>query len=132
MILYAHADAPRLAPFAALAAVWGPVVEYRTQRPGELWREHMAREIGRARTVLVLWSAAAAGSAELQTELRIAYANRRARLVPVLLDATPMPAELGARHAIDATVADCAVSSIAPDLQGRSRMPERQRSERTP
>lgn len=101
VILYAHADAARQVPIAALAAVWGPVVDYRTQRPGTLWRAHLAGEIRRARTVLVLWSTAAAASIELQTELRMAYANHRARLVPVLLDDTPMPPELGTRHAIN-------------------------------
>lgn len=113
VILYAHADARCQAPIAAMASIYGPVVDYQSQRPGTLWRPSMARQILRARVVLVLWSASAALSSELATELRLAYAARQARLVPILLDGAPMPPELATRHAINLEHALCA-SSLPP------------------
>ena len=67
---------------------------------GVPWRQAMALAIVRARTVLVVWSHSAAASLEIGAEWRLAIATG-ARVVPVLLDDAPMPAELAARQWID-------------------------------
>lgn len=112
VILYSSLDVRCQAPVAALASVYGPVVDYRAQQPGTIWRPYMAAKIAKADVVLVLWSSAAAQSSELAPELRMAYAAR-GRLVPILLDSTPMPAELGARQAVNLEGL-CASASSSP------------------
>ena len=68
--------------------------------PGVTWRTVIAGKVCTARMVLVLWSALAAASPEVGAEWRHALACGR-RVVPAMLDETPMPGELGARQGID-------------------------------
>lgn len=100
VIVYAHADARAAARVRALAKAFGAVWMDEDMAPGHLWREAIARRVCGAGRVLVVWSGAAAASLEVGAELRHAMACRRV-LVPVLLDDTPMPAELGQRQAVD-------------------------------
>jgi len=97
VILYARQDRPVVDCLARLAAIYGPVWTDAQIRPGDPWRRSVAQAIGAADVVLVVWSAAAASSAEVGAEWRQALAAGR-RVVPVVTDAAPIPAELGHRQ----------------------------------
>ena len=97
VILYARQDRPVVDCLARLAAIYGPVWTDAQIRPGDPWRRSVAQAIGAADVVLVVWSAAAASSAEVGAEWRQALAADR-RVVPVVTDAAPIPAELGHRQ----------------------------------
>ena len=100
VLLYARSDAAEAERARRLLRVIEPVWIDRDLVPGEPWRLAVAARICEADLVLVLWSARAAASPEVAAEWRLAAACGRA-LVPVLLDDAPMPAELGARQAVD-------------------------------
>ena len=98
-IVYAHRDASCAQQARALAAAWGPVLIDTAVQPGSRWRPTIAGMLLAAQTVLVFWSITAAASPEVAAEWRIALAGP-ARVVPVLLDDTPLPPELAALQAI--------------------------------
>lgn len=100
VIVYARADAQQMERVRQLARAYDPVVIDRDVPAGLPWRVVLAQAILHAQTVLVVWSARSAASVEVGAEWRLAAAAG-VRLVPLLLDDTPMPAELGARQAID-------------------------------
>ena len=97
VILYARQDRAAVDCLARVAAIYGPVWTDAQIRPGDPWRRSVAQAIGAADVVLVVWSAAAASSAEVGAEWRQALAAGR-RVVPVVTDAAPIPAELGHRQ----------------------------------
>ena len=97
VILYARQDRPVVDCLARLAAIYGPVWTDAQIRPGDPWRRSVAQAIGAADVVLVVWSESAASSAEVGAEWRQALAAGR-RVVPVVTDAAPIPAELGHRQ----------------------------------
>jgi len=97
VILYARQDRPVVDCLARLAAIYGPVWTDAQIRPGDPWRSAVGSAIRRADVVLVVWSAAAASSAEVGAEWRQALAAGR-RVVPVVTDAVALPAELGSRQ----------------------------------
>ena len=94
VILYARQDRPVVDCLARVAAIYGPVWTDAGIRPGDPWRAAVGAAIRRADVVLVVWSAAAASSVEVGSEWRQALAVGR-RVVPVVTDAVPLPAELG-------------------------------------
>lgn len=100
VILYARADEASMQRARSLARAYGPVWVDLDLQPGQPWRRAIAGRLCGADRVLVIWSQAAAGSVELAAEWRQALACGR-RVVPVLLDAAPMPPELGAWQAVD-------------------------------
>ena len=100
VILYSRADQVHAQRVYGLAATFDAVVIDASLRPGEAWRPAIAEAIMRARVVLILWSKHAASSAEVGTESRLALASQ-ARVVPVLLDDTPLPGGLSERHGVD-------------------------------
>ena len=100
VILYSRHDAEDARRARVLAAAFGPVFSDADLRPGQPWRTVIAGRVCAARLVLVLWSAPAAASPEVGAEWRHALACGR-RVVPVMLDDTPMPGELGARQGVD-------------------------------
>lgn len=100
VIVYSHADADAAQRVRQIARAYDVVLIDGDIQPGEPWRETVAEWILRARVILILWSARAAASAEVAPEWRMALASQ-ARIVPVLLDSTPLPAELAARQAVD-------------------------------
>ncbi len=103
LILYSRHDTEAMQRQRAELILAGETVHVdRDLEPGALWRVEIARLMcdGPVRTVWVLWSKNAEASLELAAEWRVALACA-ARVVPVLLDDTPMPAELGARHGLD-------------------------------
>lgn len=97
VILYARQDRPVVDCLASVAAIYGPVWTDAHIRPGDPWRSAVGAAIRRADVVLVVWSAAAASSAEVGAEWRQALASGR-RVVPVVTDAVALPAELGSRQ----------------------------------
>lgn len=100
VIIYSRVDQVHAQRAYGLAATFDAVVIDASLRPGEAWRPAIAEAIMRARVVLILWSTHAASSAEVGTEWRLALASR-ARVVPVLLDDTPLPGGLSERHGVD-------------------------------
>lgn len=99
-IIYSHLDAAQAVRVRRLVLAYDAVGIDTETRPGDVWRPAIAASILAARTVLVLWSANAAASRELAPEILIALASG-ARVVPVLLDDTPLPPDLSARQGID-------------------------------
>ena len=97
VILYARQDRAVVDCLARVAAIYGPVWTDAQIRPGDPWRRSVAQAIRRADVVLVVWSESAASSAEVGAEWRQALAAGR-RVVPVVTDAAPIPAELGHRQ----------------------------------
>jgi hypothetical protein len=100
VIVYARADAGAAGQGKALARAFGLVWMDLDLAPGQPWRPAIGARICRAQRVLVVWSGAAAASAEVGAEWRQALACRRV-LVPVLLDDTPMPPDLARWQAVD-------------------------------
>lgn len=100
VLLYARADAADAERVRRLVSAFDRVWIDRDLAPGTPWRPAIGRRICSADRVLVLWSAYAAASVEVGAEWRHAAACGR-RLVPVMLDSTPMPAELAGRQAVD-------------------------------
>lgn len=98
-IVYAHRDGACVQQASAIAAAWGPVLIDTAVEPGSRWRPTIAAMLLSAQTVLIFWSASAAASPEVAAEWRIALAGP-ARVVPVLLDNTPLPPDLAALQAI--------------------------------
>jgi len=79
--------------------------------PGERWREQLEKALGTAQYVVVFWCAHAGASSEVRREYELALASGR-KLVPVLLDRTPLPAGLGEYEWIDLSA--LAAGSHAP------------------
>lgn len=100
VLLYAHADAAAVDRARQLARAYDRVWLDRDLQPGEPWRPAIGGRICRADLVLVAWSQYAAGSVELASEWRTALSCSR-RVVPLLLDGTPLPPDLAARQAIN-------------------------------
>lgn len=100
VLIYSRADSEQAEKVRRLLRVSDPVWMDRDLVPGTPWRSEIGRRICRADRVVVVWSAYAAASVEVGAEWRHAAACGR-KLVPVLLDGTAMPAELGARQAVD-------------------------------
>lgn len=99
-IVYSRSDGAQALKALRLARVYGPVHIDLAVQPGAQWRGAMADAICTARVVLLLWSAKAAASLEVAHELQTAR-ECAAQVVPVLLDATPLPAGLAGVQAVD-------------------------------
>lgn len=99
-ILYSRHDAERARQAYDLARALGPAYMDASISPGEQWRPAMASAICGGGTVLVLWSAMAASSAEVAGELATAR-GCGARVVPVLLDGAPLPSGLAGVQGVD-------------------------------
>lgn len=99
-ILYSRHDEAAALKAYRLARVYGPAHMDSSIKPGEQWRPAMASAICSGGTVLLLWSARAASSAEVAGELQTAR-GCGARVVPVLLDGAPLPGGLIGVQAVD-------------------------------
>jgi hypothetical protein len=66
---------------------------------GERWRDALAKALQRCERVMVFWSRAAAASEWVEREWRYALELGK-KIVPTLLDPTPLPAELAEFQAI--------------------------------
>ena len=68
--------------------------------PGESWFDQIEAEIRVTPKLFVMWCEHSASSAQVRRELDVALAYQK-RLVPVLLDSTPLMERLAGIHAID-------------------------------
>lgn len=100
VVIYSRADAAQAHRAQQLAAVYGPALIDRQLQPGAPWRATIAEWICSADRVLLLWSAHAAASAEVRREIDTALVCR-VPIVPVLLDAAPLPGIVADVQAMD-------------------------------
>jgi TIR domain len=101
-VSYSHADAPLVAPVVSLLRVNKSLVFQDTDRipPGKRWRDEIAKALAESNLVVVFWCHHASRSNEVSTEWRAAIEQDK-DLLPLLLDATPLPSELGNFQWID-------------------------------
>lgn len=99
-VIYSRLDAAQAQRVARLAGLYGPVLIDTALPPGTPWRTVMAAGVCGARVVLLVWSARAAASVELARELQTAQLCQ-VQVVPVLLDSTPLPCDVGRLQAVD-------------------------------
>jgi hypothetical protein len=79
---------------------------------GERWNDVLNDALARCERVLVFWSRAAAASEWVDREWRSALAMGK-KIVPTLLDRTPLPAELAEFHAVTRLLTDSAPAASA-------------------
>mgnify|MGYP000552961869 CR=1 FL=1 len=100
VVIYSRADSALAHRAQQLAALYGPALIDRQLQPGAPWRATIAEWICAADRVLLVWSASAAASNEVRREIDTALVCRRL-IVPVLLDATPLPGLVSDTQAVD-------------------------------
>ena len=100
-ISYAHEDRGDVKASAELLRAGGVQVfiDVRGIDYGERWQEVLRKALDNCERVLVFWSLAARTSKWVDREWRYALALGK-RIVPTLLDATPLPAELSQFQAL--------------------------------
>jgi LPXTG-motif cell wall-anchored protein len=125
-VCYSHADTALVAPVVSLLRVNQSLVfqDIDRIRPGKKWRDEIAKALDDSSLVVVFWCHHAAQSLEMQHEWKAAIAQQK-DLLPLLLDATPLPAQLSAFQWIDfrGTVGaqhGAADSQAHPKLRSRS------------
>ncbi len=101
-VSYSHADAPLVAPVVKLLRVNRSLVfqDSDSIAPGKRWRDEIARGLDQSHLVVVFWCKHASHSDEVAREWQAALAQNK-DLLPLLLDATPLPAPLGEFQWID-------------------------------
>jgi hypothetical protein len=109
---YNSADKSYVRQLAAAIALTGAVVWFDewTIRPGDSIPGAIDQGLAGFNTFAIVWSEAASKSRWVKTEMEAAVArwinDDAIRLVPVLLDETPLPALLGSLRYIDGTDGD--------------------------
>jgi hypothetical protein len=101
-VSYSHADASLVAPVVRLLRVNKSLVFQDTDgiSPGKRWREEIAKALAESNLVVVFWCHHAFRSNEVSTEWRAAIEQGK-EVLPLLLDATPLPSDLGNFQWID-------------------------------
>jgi len=101
-VSYSHADASLVAPVVRLLRVNRSLVFQDTDGipPGKRWRAEIAKALAESDLVVVFWCHHAFRSNEVSVEWRAAIEQDK-DLLPLLLDATPLPSELGNFQWID-------------------------------
>lgn len=99
-VIYSRADAAQAQRAARLARLYEPVLLDTWLPPGAPWRTQVAAGICGSRVVLLVWSKRAAASTEVAREIQTAMLCA-VPVVPVLLDATPLPSDVGHRNGVD-------------------------------
>ncbi len=94
-VSYSHVDASLVAPVVKLLRVNKSLVfqDVNGIQPGKLWRKEIARALTECHMVVVFWCNHASQSEEVEKEWRAAIEKEK-ELLPLLLDATPLPPEL--------------------------------------
>jgi TIR domain len=82
---------------------------------GERWKDVLNDALARCERVLVFWSRAAAASEWVEREWRSALALGK-KIVPTLLDRTPLPVELAEFQAVTRLLRDGAPPAAEPSL----------------
>jgi hypothetical protein len=101
-VSYSHADASLVAPVVQLLRANKSLVFQDIDRiqPGKRWRSEIARALAESHLVVVFWCDHASRSNEVAKEWKAAIEQEK-DLLPLLLDATPLPPELGEFQWID-------------------------------
>lgn len=101
-VSYSHADAPLVDPVVKLLRVNNAFVfqDIDHIRPGKKWRSEILRALNEAQLVVVFWCDHASKSVEVSNEWKEAIKQGK-DLLPLLLDETPLPLELGEFQWID-------------------------------
>jgi len=101
-VSYSHADASLVAPVVRLLRVNKSLVFQDTDRipPGKRWRDEIDKALAESSLVVVFWCDHACRSIEVSREWKAAIEQDK-DLLPLLLDATPLPSELGQFQWID-------------------------------
>ena len=94
-VSYSHADASLVAPVVKLLRVNKSLVfqDVDDIQPGKRWRSEIARGLAESHLVVVFWCDHASRSEEVSREWKAAI-DQKKDLLPLLLDATPLPPEL--------------------------------------
>ena len=94
-VSYSHADASLVAPVVKLLRVNKSLVfqDIDDIEPGKTWRSEIAKALAEAHLVVVFWCDHASRSNEVSKEWKAAVEQKK-DLLPLLLDATPLPPEL--------------------------------------
>lgn len=127
-VSYSHSDASLVGPVVRLLRVNESLVFQDADGipPGKRWRDEIAKALAESNLVVVFWCHHASRSSEVSHEWRAAIEQKK-DLLPLLLDATPLPAELGDFQWIDfrGTVGanHSAVDSGAKELESRASAP---------
>ncbi len=100
-VSYARKDSDRIRRAVALLEAGGAQVfrDIDDIDFGDDWEEVITRQLQECERVMVFWSANAKESEWVNKEYTIALAQQK-RMVPVLLDDTPLPPELSRYHAL--------------------------------
>ncbi len=101
-VSYSHADASLVAPVVKLLRVNKSFVFQDIDRiqPGKKWRSESNKALAEAQLVVVFWCHHANRSNEVSKEWKAAIEQEK-DLLPLLLDATPLPPELSEFQWID-------------------------------
>jgi hypothetical protein len=101
-VSYSHADASLVAPVVKLLRVNKSLVfqDIDGIQPGKRWRSEIARALAESHLVVVFWCDHASRSNEVSKEWKAAIEQEK-DLLPLLLDATPLPPELNEFQWID-------------------------------
>jgi hypothetical protein len=125
-VSYSHADASLVAPVVKLLRVNKALVfqDIDGIQPGKKWRSEIAKGLAESHLVVVFWCDHASHSDEVSKEWKTAIEQEK-DLLPLLLDGTPLPPELGEFQWIDfrATVGGNHSSIVSPPNEARASEP---------
>ena len=118
-ISYARDDGPRVEKDAALLRAGGARVFIDVQdiEAGSPWEPALESALAKCERVMVFWSRAAKGSTWVDREWRTALRLGK-RVIPALLDDTPLPRELAALQGISRSSDSVGVANRMPKLLG--------------
>ncbi len=100
-VSYSHKDSDVVIPAIDLQQdlMYASFLDFRNTPAGSPWMETHAKAIRNATTFMLAWSRNAAASEHVTREWRLAL-EARVKILPVLMDDTPLPDELGQIHAL--------------------------------
>jgi len=95
-VSYSRKDAGLVAPVVHLLRATKGLVfqDLDSIKPGKRWRGQIEKALNTARLVVVFWCLHSLRSGEVRKEYEFALSNGK-DILPILLDDTPLPAELG-------------------------------------
>ena len=101
-VSYSHADASLVAPVVKLLRVNKSLIfqDIDDIQPGKKWRSEIGKGLAESHLVVVFWCQHASRSEEVSNEWKAAIQQQK-DLLPLLLDATPLPTELNDFQWID-------------------------------
>jgi hypothetical protein len=114
-VSYSRRDAERVRKLVQLLRAVGTSV-FRDEddiEPGTRWQEEIARSIDEATLLVLFWCAHSQASQYVASEVEIAMADLGKRILPVLLDETPLTPQLAEFQHID--FRDLGCSGDAPE-----------------